>query len=192
MQIEDVIVEIERIVRVGLTVLFTYLVALWIAAAWWTFQDIRSRTTDLLLQVTATVLVIVFNFPGLLIYLLLRPQRTLAELYDESLEEEALLRTMNEGALCPACGQGIEADFLFCPSCQARVRQLCQRCERPLLLRWSMCPYCGTSAAASPVPQQMVRPQAVPRVVIEPELRTIEGSISLDAPIPLRQTNVAP
>src|SRR5579862_163476 len=142
MQIEDVIAEVERFVRVGLTVLFTYLVALWIAAIWWTLQDIRSRTTDILLQITATVLVIVFNFPGLLIYLLLRPQRTLAELYDESLEEEALLRTMNEGTACPACGQGIEPDFLYCPACQTRLRQLCQRCERPLFLRWNMCPYC--------------------------------------------------
>src|SRR5579871_4315137 len=147
MQIEDVVAQVERLVRVGLTILFAYLVALWIAAIWWTVQDIRSRTTDILLQIAATVLVVVFNFPGLLIYLLLRPQRTLAELYDETLEEEALLRTMNGDASCPACGYPIEGEFLFCPSCQSRLRQLCAHCERPLSLQWNICPYCGAPAA---------------------------------------------
>src|SRR5438309_6556523 len=120
MQPEEIIVQIERIVRIGLIVVFTYLAALWIAAIWWTFQDIRNRSTDALLQIAATLLVTVFSFPGLLIYFMLRPQRTLAELYDESLEEEALLRTMNEGAVCPACESPVEGDFLFCPWCESR------------------------------------------------------------------------
>src|SRR5262245_17753336 len=134
MQIEEVIVMVERVVRVGLIVVFTYLVALWIAAIWWTFQDIRNRSTDLLLQFAATALVAFFSFPGLLIYFMLRPQRTLAELYDESLEEEALLRTMNEASICPSCDSSVEPDFLFCPWCQTRLKQLCTRCERPISL----------------------------------------------------------
>ncbi len=148
MQIEEIIVQAERVVRVGLTVLFTYFVALWIAAVWWTFQDIRSRSNDVILQIASTLLVIVFNFPGLLIYFMLRPQRTLAELYGESLEEEALLRTITGDLVCPSCEQPVEQDFLFCPACQARLRQLCQRCERPILLRWRACPYCGTPTGA--------------------------------------------
>jgi hypothetical protein len=151
-QIEEIIVQAERVVRVGLTVLFTYFVALWIAAVWWTFQDIRSRSNDIILQIASTLLVIVFNFPGLLIYFMLRPQRTLAELYGESLEEEALLRSITGDFVCPSCEQPIEQDFLFCPWCQARLRQLCQRCEKPILLRWRTCPYCGTAPAAVNAP----------------------------------------
>src|SRR3954447_17411284 len=149
MQIEEIIVQVERIVRVGLTVLITYLLALWIAAVWWTFQDIRSRSADILLQLAATLLVAVFSFPGLLIYFLLRPQRTLAEIYDEQLEEDALLRTMQEGT-CPSCQRNIEGDFLFCPWCQTRVRQACERCERPIMMRWRSCPYCGTATPVMP------------------------------------------
>ena len=149
MQIEEIILQVERVVRVGLIVLFTYLVALWIASIWWTFQDIRLRSTDMLLQIAATALVAFFSFPGLLIYFLLRPQRTLAEIYDESLEEEALLRTMSEGASCPSCERAVEPDFLFCPWCQTRLRQLCPRCERPIALDWEICPYCGISPSAA-------------------------------------------
>ena len=74
MQIEEILVQAERVIRVGLTILLTYFIALWIAAIWWTFQDIRSRTTDIALQIAATLLVVVFNFPGLLVYFMLRPQ----------------------------------------------------------------------------------------------------------------------
>ena len=66
--IEEIIAQVERILRIGLTIITAYLVALWIASIWWTFRDIRSRTTDLFLQVAATLLVTVFSFAGLLIY----------------------------------------------------------------------------------------------------------------------------
>ena len=162
MPAEEIIVQAERVVRLGLTILFTYTVALWVAAIWWTFQDIRSRTQDRLLQLAATLFVLVLNFPGLLVYLLLRPHQTLEEQYYQSLEEEALLRSMGEGVRCPSCQEPLDPDFLFCPSCQARLRQRCQRCERPLLLWWRLCPYCGTplSSPAGPAPagRQLVKP----------------------------------
>jgi hypothetical protein len=157
MEFAELLVQLERILRVGLTVLFTYLLALWIAAVWWTFQDIRSRSADVLLQLAATLLVAIFSFPGLLIYFLLRPQRTLAELYDESLEEEALLRTMHGSDTCPNCEYAIEPEFMFCPSCQARLRQPCQRCERPIMLRWRACPYCGMAAPVAPTISRRAR-----------------------------------
>ena len=49
--IEEIIAQVERILRIGLTIITAYLVALWIASIWWTFRDIRSRSTDLFLQV---------------------------------------------------------------------------------------------------------------------------------------------
>jgi hypothetical protein len=158
---EEVIIQSERILRLGLTVLVTYLAAVWIATIWWTFRDIRARSADVWLQIAATLLVAVLNFPGLLIYFILRPPRTLAEAYAESLEEEAWQRAVAEGRLCPACHQSIEPSYLFCPWCQARLRWPCPRCERPISLRWKLCPYCGTAPA---VPGPAPTPAADPPV----------------------------
>lgn len=140
---EELITQAERILRVGLTVIAAYLVALWIASIWWTFRDIRSRTTDAFLQIAATLLVAIFSFAGLLIYIILRPPKTLAELYEESLEEEAFLQGIHVQTACPVCKQRTEPEFVFCPWCQTRLKRLCLSCERPLMLRWKMCPYCG-------------------------------------------------
>jgi hypothetical protein len=150
MPYEEILVAAERIARIVLTALAAYFVALWIAAIWWTFRDIRSRTSDVLLQLAATLLVTAFSLPGLLIYFILRPPRTLAELYEESLAEEAMLQDIQVRSACPNCKQHAEADYIFCPWCQTRLKRLCTRCERPLLLRWRNCPYCGQVAAQTP------------------------------------------
>jgi RNA polymerase subunit RPABC4/transcription elongation factor Spt4 len=141
--ITELITQAERILRIGLTIMAAYMVALWIASIWWTFRDIRSRTTDIFLQIAATLLVAIFSFAGLLIYFILRPPKTLAELYEESLEEEAFLQGIHVQTACPVCKQRAEPDFVFCPWCQTRLKRLCSRCEQPLMLRWKMCPFCG-------------------------------------------------
>ncbi len=147
---EELLAQVERILRIGITVVVAYLVALWLASIWWTFRDIRARTTDMFLQIAATLLVAVFSFPGLLIYVILRPPKTLAQLYEESLEEEAFLQGIQVHNSCPVCKQRVEGDFIFCPWCQTRLKRTCARCERPLMLRWKMCPFCGQQVYSQP------------------------------------------
>jgi hypothetical protein len=153
MGLEEIIATVERVLRVGLTVITAYLVALWIASIWWTFRDICSRSTDLFLQVAATLLVTIFSFAGLLIYVILRPTKTLSQLYEESLEEEAFLQGIQVQSACPVCKQRAEPDFIFCPWCQTRLKRICGRCEQPMMLRWKACPFCGQ---AVPSPAAMV------------------------------------
>lgn len=148
--LEDLIAQVERILRIGAAVVAGYLVILWIACIWWTLRDIRARTTDVMLQISATLLVAVFSFPGLLVYLILRPPRTLTELYEESLQDEAFLQGLQVQHACPVCKARAETDFVFCPDCQTRLKHVCARCDRPLLLRWKQCPYCGQKVAAPP------------------------------------------
>jgi hypothetical protein len=171
--VEEVIAQAERLLRIGLTVIAAYMVALWIASIWWTFRDIRSRTTDIFLQIAATLLVATFSFAGLLIYFILRPPKTLAELYEESLEEEAFLQGIHVQTACPVCKQRAEPEFIFCPWCQARLKRLCGRCERPLMLRWKMCPYCG---------------QATHSTVRAPLEETARGPIEATTPAPTAET----
>ncbi|MGD8904236.1 MAG: zinc ribbon domain-containing protein, partial [Anaerolineae bacterium] len=84
-----------------------------------------------------------FPFPGLVLYMLLRPRTTLEEIYERSLEEEALLQGIEERMACPGCNRRIEEEFMICPTCHTRLKKACPACGRLLHLRWNICPYCG-------------------------------------------------
>ena len=85
--------------------------------------------------------------PGLILYLLLRPRRTLEEEYLASLEEEALLASIAGRLTCPGCGRSVDADWRICPSCTTLLRKACTDCGRILELAWNVCPFCGTAIA---------------------------------------------
>ncbi len=121
----------------------------------WTFRDIRARSRDILTHILATLLVIVLPVAGLVVYLMLRPRETLADAYERSLEQEALLQAIEEPEVCPGCGQRVKGDYLYCPACHTRLKRSCPECGHPLHLRWSLCPYCSASVAPQalePVP----------------------------------------
>ncbi len=133
----------------------TFFVIFWVSTVVWTFRDIRSRTQDFLSQILATVLAAVFPIAGLLIYMVLRPRQTLAEIYERQLEEESLLAEMTERQTCNNCHARIEPDFQVCPSCGQKLKRSCPKCERLLELRWTFCPYCATNLGGAPMPQNM-------------------------------------
>ena len=120
-----------------------YLAGLWISLIIWTYKDIQARTHDWLVQLLAVLVVLVFNLPGLLLYSILRPRETLAEGYERSLEEEALLHELDALQACPNCKSRVESDFLVCPFCGIQLRQPCPNCQRPLSPQWKTCPYCA-------------------------------------------------
>ena len=122
-------------------------VALLGGMAIWTFRDIRARSRDILAQILATLLVIALPIIGLVVYLMLRPRETLADAYERSLEQEALLQAIEEPEVCPGCGQRVKSDYLYCPDCHTQLKRACPECGRPLHLRWSLCPYCSASVA---------------------------------------------
>jgi RNA polymerase subunit RPABC4/transcription elongation factor Spt4 len=130
--------------KVVAAMLITYLIVLWISAVIWTFRDIRDRTRDPFFQAVSVFLVLVFNLPGLWLYLILRPPQTLAEAYARSLEEEALLQELEDQKACPNCRRRVSDDFLVCPSCETQLKEACAVCSRPLAYSWTACPYCGT------------------------------------------------
>jgi len=123
-----------------------FLAALWIALIIWTFRDIRTRSRDTLVQLLSTLLVTVLNLPGVLVYLILRPPRTLEEEYQRTLEEEALLQALEDLPLCPGCERRIRDEWQVCPNCHTRLKKGCHNCGRLMELPWNICPFCGTPA----------------------------------------------
>jgi RNA polymerase subunit RPABC4/transcription elongation factor Spt4 len=121
--------------------------AFWIGMIVWTFRDMRARSRDVLGQILATLAVAALTIPGLVLYLFLRPKETLAEAYERSLEEEALLQEIENKPLCPGCKQRVQDDWQACPNCHTRLKKPCIRCSKMLDLTWEICPYCLTPQA---------------------------------------------
>ncbi len=121
-----------------------FIVALWVALIVWTYRDIRARHRDKLVHILAAVLVALLNLPGVLVYLILRPSRTLEEEYQQTLEEEALLQSIEEQIICPGCERHVRLDWMVCPTCQTKLRKPCHSCGKLMELAWDICPYCGT------------------------------------------------
>ena len=141
-----------------------YFLAVWISLTIWSFRDIRARSRDLFVQILSVALVLVFNLPGLLLYFLLRPRETLAESYERELSEEALLQDIEEKQVCHVCRQKTQPDFLFCPNCHTKLKRQCDHCHRVMSLRWTLCPYCGTSVTVMPMAVQIPAAKVPDRV----------------------------
>lgn len=140
----------QTAVAVAVIVLVAYILVMWVGALVWTYRDIRARTRDQFTHIIAVMVVLVFNLPGILLYMVLRPKETLAELYDRRLGSEALLQEIQEQESCPTCRRRVEAAFLACPYCRTTLRVACEHCGKALLTTWVLCPYCGADRAPAP------------------------------------------
>jgi RNA polymerase subunit RPABC4/transcription elongation factor Spt4 len=184
MDLEGILNVIQPFVIMFAALFAAFLTAVWISVVIWAFRDIRARTRDVFAQILATIMVLIFfpffPFPGLILYFLLRPRETLAEVYERSLEEEALLQGIEERMACPGCNRRIEEEFMVCPTCHTRLKKACPACGRLLHLRWNICPYCGavqtTAKAALPLGAQ---PVTMP---LEPAAAPARLSSSASAP----------
>lgn len=119
------------------------LAALWISLIIWAFRDMRARSRDPFAQIMSALVVALLPIVGIIIYLILRPQETLAEAYERALEEEALLQEIEEKPRCPGCSRTTESAWLLCPHCHTRLKKACPDCNTLLELQWNLCPYCG-------------------------------------------------
>ncbi|MBN1538101.1 MAG: zinc ribbon domain-containing protein [Anaerolineales bacterium] len=123
-----------------------FIAALWLSLVIWTYRDIRRRARDPLARILAVLVAAVLFLPGIIVYLILRPPRTLEEEYQASLDEEALLQTIEDATLCPGCGRKVKENWIVCPNCYTKLKKPCHHCGKLMELPWNLCPYCGTPA----------------------------------------------
>ena len=150
-----------------------YFVVLWFSAVVWTARDIHQRTVEPMAQLVFTLIVLVFNFPGLVVYRVLRPPLTLQEAEEHRLESSALMRELEQAPPCPRCGYEIAPDYLSCPKCALALRLACDQCDRVLDPDWQICPWCRTTieaigASATQPPSGQTDVDAAPNILTEP------------------------
>jgi Double zinc ribbon len=173
-------------VKIVAAILITYIAVLWVAGLIWVYRDIRDRSRDPFYQALSVFMVLVFNLPGLWLYLILRPKLTLREAYELTLEEEALLQELEDQKGCPTCHRRVLDDYIVCPSCTTQLKEPCPNCGKPLSYSWTACPYCATlrrprgrpeeqTTALAPVPQPSPTAPAAPRAARPPTSRRSES-----------------
>ena len=148
----ELINTIGTIAGVIVAALGAFLFAFWIAMGIWAFHDIRQRTRDWLVIILAVALVLIFPLIGLILYMMIRPKATLAEVYDRALEEEALLRELEQTAACHNCGVPVKEAWVYCPNCHNQLQHSCPTCGNLVRNEWEICVYCGSA-------QQRTAPQ---------------------------------
>jgi double zinc ribbon protein len=183
-------IQIPSFIITGLQVILAFggafFLALWLSLIIWTFRDARARSRDVFAILLATLMVVVFGPLGLVLYFLLRPPVTLAELYERSLEEEALLQDLEERPRCPGCSREVDEAWIVCPDCHTTLKKICPNCQKSLHLRWNICPFCGAHASATLItPDQHdnssgqvmaeTRPMAISAVPVERSAPLLRG-----------------
>ena len=138
---------LEAIVQLAITLLGTYVAAIWLCLIVWTVRDIRKRTDDIVVVALCTLLVVLFNLPGWLLFLILRPPELLADLRTRRLQLEILTRELNASPVCWHCDHPVESDFRVCPNCGTALKAGCAECGRLIQSSWQVCPYCAAPKA---------------------------------------------
>ncbi len=165
----ELINTIGTIAGVIVAALGAFLFAFWIAMGIWTFHDIRQRTRDWLVIILAVALVLIFPLIGLVLYLMIRPKATLADVYDRALEEEALLRELEQTAACHSCGVPVKEAWVYCPNCHNQLQHSCPTCGNLVRNEWEICVYCGSA-------QQRMAPQLSAAPAIVAGQATLQGT----------------
>lgn len=156
-----------------------FLAALWLSLIVWTYRDIRGRVRDPFVRILAALLVAVLFLPGIVVYLILRPQQTMEEEYQHMLEEEALLQAIEERTACPGCGRHTADDWMICPNCYTKLMKPCHSCGRLMNLPWSLCPYCGTPEPGKRI-EDLTVAEAARSVEIQEDAEEWEGEVDIE------------
>jgi RNA polymerase subunit RPABC4/transcription elongation factor Spt4 len=165
----ELINTIGTIAGIVIAALGAFLFAFWIAMGIWTFHDIRQRTRDWLVIILAVALVLIFPLIGLILYMMIRPKATLADVYDRALEEEALLRELEQTAACHNCGVPVKEAWVYCPNCHNQLQHSCPACGNLVRNEWEICVYCGSA-------QQRLATQLAAGPTIVPGQATLQST----------------
>ena len=164
-------------VQLVLRAIAFYVVVVWLAAAYWAYRDLQTRTANPIAPYLAAALIILFTpvlFPfGLVLYRIRRPSETVAETNERALAEEAMLVEVEAQPHCANCARRVHTDWIICPTCRNRLRRVCPNCSRLVELDWSLCAWCG---------KDFERPEVL-REVLAPAPRAAFGSADARPPV---------
>lgn len=166
--------------QAALTMVVVMLVILYVLSIVWVARDAYLRGTYWYVWAIVALVPLV----GVIAYLLLRPQMLQLDRDEQELEVALKQRQLMQYGECANCGYPVEADYVICPNCRQRLKNLCRSCHHALDPSWSVCPYCATPVGSSAPQRQNGRAasqrrvqQASPRQTLVSQAPTSNNSV---------------
>jgi hypothetical protein len=136
--------------NLAVNLLVFFLVVIWVALVYWTYQDATRRLDDPMLVGSAAVAAL-FPFIGTIVYTIVRPPEYLEDRHERDLEIKAAEKRLAllENRTCRNCGAEADPSYLRCPNCARKLKEPCASCGKPLDPRWRVCPFCEAEVAGA-------------------------------------------
>lgn len=140
--------------QAAFTVVVVLLVILYVLSIIWVVRDAYLRGSYWYVWAIVALIPLL----GVIAYCLLRPPLLQIDRDEQELEIALKQRELMKFGECANCGYPVEADFVLCPNCHQRLKNLCTTCNHALDPTWTVCPYCATPVTGGPrtrrAPQQ--------------------------------------
>lgn len=141
------------------TVAFIMIIALYVLCIVWVARDAYARGTQWYIWTIVALIPVI----GVIAYLLLRPPLMQIDHDEQELEVALKQRELMKYGECARCGYPVEADYVVCPNCHQRLKNLCGHCGKALDPAWTICPYCAAPAGRPNGRTGQRRPQQRPQ-----------------------------
>lgn len=122
-----------------LIALLVLLVVMYVLSIFWSVRDAQARGFG-----WAWGLLSIIPIAGVIAYCMVRPPLLQADREEQDLELALKQRQLMRYGDCANCGYPVEADYVLCPNCHTRLKNLCPTCHHALDPAWEICPYCTT------------------------------------------------
>ena len=129
-------------VQMILTVIAAAFVALYVLCIIWVARDAYARGAVWYLWTIVALVPVV----GLIAYILMRPPMMQIDHDEQELEVAMKQRQLMQYGECSRCGYPVESNYVVCPNCSQRLKNVCGNCRHPLDPSWNSCPYCAAPA----------------------------------------------
>ncbi|MEG2260518.1 MAG: zinc ribbon domain-containing protein [Raoultibacter sp.] len=126
-------------------VVVAMLVVLYVLSIVWVVRDAYQRGAVWYIWAIVALVPLV----GVIAYCLLRPSLLQIDRDEQELEVALKQRELMKYGECATCGYPVENDYVLCPNCHQRLKNLCGTCGHALEPSWTVCPYCATPAGGA-------------------------------------------
>ena len=137
----------------ALKFLLLYFFVIWISLIVWVAQDVSSRSSNFFFQFFCVFFMIISTPVGVIVYLMIRPQKTLSIQYHDEIDhdletlsnivaERIWQRGSKKYIYCPECHHQVQQNFSICPYCEVPLKASCKSCWKKIRIIWALCPYC--------------------------------------------------